>query len=351
MAFWNVITFRGGTHEVVVDLRVDFDHGVIHGEARGVPIAAEAPDVASLRAALDRLVAEHFAALPKTEPRRPADTPPPAPKVSPEVADVVARMIGAAPRSEAAAKLFSALLPGARDMLTPPPSWVSGRLPPDPNALDEVVDTLLRKRKPRSDGICPFWRARVAVVQALDAGEDARRRYEAARVDGAAKRARLRALATSSGRLDAALTAHAAILDGAWPDLFAGWRDATREGLRENRLTDDALALTGLRERLGTAIADARLVAEVAHAVGEAVANSAADAGRRAFVGRMIGVFREVVGLKIADGVRGDGPIAFVDAAAEVAGLRGEGDPSWRATTKKIQREPQFAAFRPPLDR
>lgn len=347
MAFWNVITFRGGTHEVVVDVRVDFERGLIVGAARGMPIVAEEPDVASLRAALDRLVAEHFAALPKTAPRRPTNVEPPAPPISPEVADVVARMVGAAPRSEAAKKRFVALLPGASDLLTPPPRWGSWRMPPDPSALDEAVDTLLRKHRKRSaasDGPCPFWRARAAVVHAIDASEDARRRYAAARDDGAAKRARLRALAASSGRLDATLAAHAAILDGAWPDLFEGWRDATREGFRENRLTDDALAIPGLRQRLDDAVADVALTARAARAVGEAVGNSEADAGKRAFIARMLGAFREIFG-----GVRGDQPIAFVDAAAEAAGLRGEGDPSWRATTKKIQGEPQFAAFRTPL--
>lgn len=353
MAFASVITFRSGAHEVVVDVRVDFDRGLIVGAARGVPIVEEAPDVVSLRAALDRRAAEHFAALPKTRPRRPANAEAPTPQVSPEVAGVVARMVGAAPRSEAATRRFAALLPGARDLLTPPPGWVSWRMPPQANALDEAVDTLVRKprRSTPSDGLCPFWRARVAVVHAIDASEDARRRYEAARDDGAAKRVRLRALGTSSGRLEAVLTAHAAIFDDAWPILFGGWRDATREGLRANVLTDDAIAVPCLRQRLEAAIADARLVAEVAHAVGEAVANSAADAGRRAFIARILSAFREIVGIRIADGVRGDKPIAFVDAAAEVAGFRSEDAQSWRSLTKKIQGEPQFAAFRTPLDR
>ncbi len=349
MAFTNVITFRGGTHEVVVDVRVDFERGLIVGAARGMPIVAEEPDVASLRAALDRLVAEHFAALPKTAPRRPTNVEPPAPPISPEVADVVSRMVGAAPRSEAAKKRFVALLPGASDLLTPPPGWISWRMPPEPNALDEAVDTFVRKNRKRSaasDGPCPFWRARVAVVQALDTGEDARRRYEAARVDGAAKRAKLRALATSADRLQIALAEYTVTFGDAWRDLVEDWVAATREGTRENRIEGDALAIPGLRQRLDDAVADVALTARAARAVAEAVGNSEAAAGKRAFIARMLGAFREIFG-----GVRGDKPVSFVDAAAEVAGLRGEGDPSWRATTKKIQGEPQFAAFRTPVDR
>lgn len=349
MAITNVITFRGGSHEVVVDLQVDLDRGVIKGEARGVPIAAEAPDVASLRAALDRLVAEHFAALPKTVPRRPADTEPPAPQVSPEVAGVVARMTGAAPRSEASARCFSVLLPGARDLLTPPPRWGSWRMPPDPNALDAVVDTLAKKGKLKA-GSCPFWRSRAAVVHAVDAADAEQRRYAAARENGAEKRVRFRALAASADRLENALAEHAAIFDREWSDLWDGWTAGVREGKRRNRIDGDALAVPGLRSRLDDALADARLVAKVSRVVGEAVANSEADTGKKAFIARMLDGFTEITGAP-----PGDGAIDFVDAAAEVAGLRIEGHKvrgrSWRATTRKILSEPYFVALRTPLDR
>ncbi|MCE1237075.1 MAG: hypothetical protein LWW93_12050 [Hyphomicrobiales bacterium] len=353
----NTLVIDYGGRIFVADVRLDLERDLLVAIVRAAPIHAEAADVAGLRRALEVKVDEYCS----TTTERPEDAvvapaqmhglPDPG-LPSAAVLAHIGRAIGALPRSEPAAAAMRTLLPGATSLHIVPQAWKPWRSPDPATALDAIVDTLVKKSKVKA-GNCPFWRARVLVVHAVDAAEEALRRYAAARDDGASKRDRLRALAMSAGRLEDALTKHAGIFDGAWPILFEGWRDATREGVRANRLTGDATAVPGLRQRLADAIADAiadaRLVAEVSRVVGEAVANSEADAGKRAFIACMLMGFREIVGEP-----RGDGAVDFVDAAAEVAGLRIEGHKirgrSWRATTRKILSEPYFVALRTPFD-
>lgn len=346
----NTLVVDHGGRVFVADVRVDFERDLVVAIVRAAPIHAEAADVPGLRRMLEAAV-EKYCSTTAEGPAGAVAVPalmqalPDPERPSSAVLAHVGRAIGALPRSEPAKAAMRALLPRATSLHIVPQAWRPWRSPDPATALDAIVDTLVKKSKVKA-GRCPFWRSRAAVVQALDAANEAQRLYAAAREDGASKRERLRALATSAGRLEEALTKHAGIVDGAWPILFEGWRDATREGGRANRLTGDATAVPGLRQRLADAIADAALTARVAHAVGEAVGNSEADAGKRAFVARTLVGFREIVG-----DLRGDMVVDFVDAAAEVAGLRSEDDPSWRATTRKILGEPHFATLRTPFSR
>lgn len=350
----NTLVVDHGGRIFVADVRVDLDRDLLVAMVRSAPIHAEAAGVAELRRALEAAVDEYCSTTAGSPPDAvvtPAQMHPlPDPgRPSAAVAAHVGRAIGALPRSDAAAAAMSALLPGAMSLHVAPPGWKSWKRPDHENALDAVVDMLAEKGKLKA-GSCPFWRSRATVVHAVDAADAEQRRYAAARENGAEKRVRFRALAASADRLENALAEHAAIFDREWSDLWDGWAAGTREGKRENRIDGDALAVPGLRSRLDDALADARLVAKVSRVVGEAIANSEADAGKRAFVARMLMGFREIVG-----DLRGDLVIDFVDAAAEVAGLRIEGHKvrgrSWRATTKKILSEPYFVALRTPLDR
>lgn len=412
MPIFNTLTLQGANgRKIAADIQVDLGRNMLVAIVREVPIEVEAPDVAGLRAALEARATELFALPPKPAPARRQGRPSKGAGVLADAADdpakttpdgesngvgvgamatvslltsspdtlqqavetikeftakrsfdvqcrqpVVPRAaiaeahfvlaIGALPRSDVAQSMMDSLLPGARDLLSPAPGWNAWKQPANENALDVEVENLVKSGRITGGGDCPYWRARAAVIHAVDAAEEASESYLAARVDGAAKRTSLRNLATNAARTRKAFEEFGAEFEKSWATLWESWRDATGEGRRENRAGERALIVPGLRDRLAAVVPDLTVVEEIAREVGEAVGNSEADFGKRAFVRRMLTAYHNLVAVP-----KGDQPINFVDAAAEVAGLRMRDGVSWRATTKKILAEANFIALRTPSDR